>query len=341
MITLEKSFPKKGIWEQNKDMPQTKDNDILIKVKKTAICGTDVHIYNWDEWSEKTVPLGTTLGHEYVGTIVDVGKNVKGHSIGDRVTSEGHIVCHQCSQCLKKSYHLCPNTIGTGIQRDGAFAEYLSVPAFNVIPIPEHFSDNSVAIFDPFGNAVNTIFKVISKDILNNESLSKDYNTVITGAGPIGIMAAMVLQHLNIDYQLVDINPDKLLLAEWMGIKNAVSPDNIKPHSFNTALEMSGSIRALDSLMDKIENGGNISLLGIFPSATPINLHHVIFKELTIQGVYGREMFDTWRIMMDLINNGLNIEKVITHEFSHKEHQKAFETAASGQHGKVIMDWTN
>jgi threonine 3-dehydrogenase len=325
---------------QDNPMPEVGHNDLLIKIRKTAICGTDMHIYNWDEWSQNTIPVPMIVGHEYVGEVVDMGSEVQGFHKGDRVSGEGHITCGHCRNCRAGRRHLCRNTQGVGVNRQGAFAEYLVIPAFNAFKIPDNISDDLASVFDPFGNAVHTAlaFDLVGEDVL------------ITGAGPIGIMAAAVARHVGARHVVItDVNPYRLALAEQMGETRAVNvvQEDLQQvmnelgmtEGFDVGLEMSGVPSALNSMLENMNNGGKIAMLGIPPSAVPIDWNQVIFKGLTIKGIYGREMFETWYKMASLIQSGLNLDPIITHQFDIDDFQQGFETMESGQSGKVILNW--
>ncbi|MAF17764.1 MAG: L-threonine 3-dehydrogenase [Marinomonas sp.] len=341
MKALAKLKPEPGIWMTQVDRPVIGHNDLLIKIKKTAICGTDVHIHNWDEWAQKTIPVPMVVGHEYVGEVVEVGQEVRGFNIGDRVSGEGHITCGHCRNCRAGRTHLCRNTIGVGVNREGAFAEYLVLPAFNAFKIPDGISDDLAAIFDPFGNAVHMAlsFDLVGEDVL------------ITGAGPIGIMAAAVAKHVGARHVVItDINDYRLELARKMGIEHTV---NVAKQSlsdvmaelkmsegFDVGLEMSGNAAAFDSMLAAMNHGGHVALLGILPAGMGIDWSQVIFKGLVIKGIYGREMFETWYKMASLIQSGLDLTPIITHHYSIDDFQKGFDVMCSGTSGKVILDWT-
>jgi threonine 3-dehydrogenase len=341
MKSLAKLKPEKGIWMVDNPMPTIGHNDLMIKIHKTAICGTDMHIYNWDEWSQNTIPVPMIVGHEYVGKVVEIGSEVKGFAIGDRVSGEGHITCGHCRNCRAGRVHLCRNTIGVGVNRQGAFAEYLVIPAFNAFKIPSNISDDMAAIFDPFGNAVHTAlsFDLVGEDVL------------ITGAGPIGIMAAAVAKHAGARYVVVtDVNEYRLNLARKMGVTRAVNIANESldetmsilgmTEGFDVGLEMSGVPSAFSSMLAKMNHGGKVAMLGIPPKGVPIDWNHVIFKGLTIKGIYGREMFETWYKMVSLLQSGLDLSPIITHSMPVDEFQAGFDIMGSGQSGKVILDWT-
>tara|TARA_Y100000296_G_scaffold17498_1_gene20687 strand:+ start:423 stop:1448 length:1026 start_codon:yes stop_codon:yes gene_type:complete len=340
MKSLVKAKAEKGIWLQDTPKPEVGHNDLLIKIRKTAICGTDMHIYNWDEWSQNTIPVPMVVGHEYVGEVVGMGQEVKGFQVGDRVSGEGHITCGHCRNCRAGRVHLCRNTEGVGVNRPGAFAEYLVIPAFNAFKIPDNISDDLASIFDPFGNAVHTAlsFDLVGEDVL------------ITGAGPIGIMAAAVAKHVGARHVVVtDINPYRLELAKKMGATRAVdvSKEDLKDvmnelgmtEGFDVGLEMSGVPVAFRDMLNKMNHGGKIAMLGIPPQDVAIDWNQVIFKGLVIKGIYGREMFETWYKMASLLQSGLDLSPIITHTFSIDDFQKGFDTMGSGQSGKVILDW--
>lgn len=340
MKSLAKLFRKPGIWLHDAPEPEVGHNDLLIKIHKTAICGTDMHIYKWDEWSQSTIPVPMIVGHEYVGEVVGMGLEVKGFKPGDRVSGEGHITCGHCRNCRAGRRHLCRNTQGVGVNRQGAFAEYLVIPAFNAFKIPDNISDDLAAIFDPFGNAVHTAlsFDLVGEDVL------------ITGAGPIGIMAAAVAKHVGARHVVItDINDYRLALAREMGDIHTVNVGECSlankmqelgmTEGFDVGLEMSGVPSAFADMLAKMNNGGKVALLGIPANDVAIDWNHVIFKGLTIKGIYGREMFETWYKMASLIQGGLDLSPIITHQFAIDDFQQGFETMASGQSGKVILNW--
>ena len=338
---LSKLKPEVGIWMTEVDKPEPGHNDLLIKIHKTAICGTDVHIYNWDEWSQNTIPVPMVVGHEYVGEVVGMGQEVRGFVIGDRVSGEGHITCGHCRNCRGGRTHLCRNTTGVGVNRTGAFSEYLVIPAYNAFKIPEGISDDLAAIFDPFGNAVHTAlsFDLVGEDVL------------ITGAGPIGIMAAAVAKHVGARHVVItDINEHRLALAEKMGVTRAVNvakqdledvmAELGMTEGFDVGLEMSGAPVAFNSMLKNLNHGGKIAMLGIPPSSMSIDWNMVIFKGLVIKGIYGREMFETWYKMASLLQSGLNLDPIITHCYPIDKFQEGFDMMLSGKSGKVILDWT-
>jgi threonine 3-dehydrogenase len=340
MKALAKLHPEKGIWLTEAEIPEIGHNDLLIKINKTAICGTDMHIYNWDEWSQKTIPVPMIVGHEYVGTVVDIGQEVRGYKLGDRVSGEGHITCGHCRNCRAGRRHLCRNTSGIGVNRQGSFAEYLAIPAFNAFKIPNNISDELAAVFDPFGNAVHTAlsFDLVGEDVL------------ITGAGPIGIMAAAVARHAGARHVVItDINEYRLDLASKMGASRVVNVSNENltnvmhelgmTEGFDVGLEMSGVPVAVRDMLAKMNNGGKIAMLGIPPEDVAVDWNQVIFKGLTIKGIYGREMFETWYKMASLIQSGLDISPIISHQMNVDDFQQGFDIMGSGQSGKVILNW--
>ena len=341
MKALVKKFPERGLWLEDVAEPTTGPNDVKIKIRKTAICGTDLHIYNWDEWSQKTIETPRVIGHEYVGEIVEVGANVTKWKVGERVSGEGHIVCGKCRNCLAGNGHLCKDTVGVGVNRDGAFAEYLVIPQENVRKCEEGISEEMYSIFDPFGNAVHTAlsFNVVGEDVL------------ITGAGPIGIMAGAVCKFAGArNVVITDINDDRLELAKKLGIRYTVNTakESLEPimekllirEGFDVGLEMSGSEIAFNSMIDHMVHGGKIALLGILKSDAKIDWAKVIFNGLYIKGIYGREMHETWYKMSALLQGGLDIDNIITHRMPITEYEKGFEAMNSGKCGKVILDWT-
>ncbi len=340
MKALSKLKPEVGIWMTDEPEPEVGHNDIKIKIKKSSICGTDVHIYNWDQWSQNTVPVPMVVGHEYVGEVVEIGQEVNGIKIGDRVSGEGHITCGHCRNCRGGRRHLCRNTLGVGVNRPGSFAEYLVIPAFNAFKIPVEIADDLAAIFDPYGNAVHTAlsFDLVGEDVL------------ITGAGPIGIMAAAICKHVGARHVVVtDVNDYRLDLARELGATLAVNVTQTDLHDvmkqlgmtegFDVGLEMSGVPQAFNSMLDTMNNGGRIAILGIPAKPIEFDVNKVIFKGMTLKGIYGREMFETWYKMASLLQSGLDIENVITHHFHIDEFQQSFDIMRSGQSGKVILNW--
>ncbi|MCH9691495.1 MAG: L-threonine 3-dehydrogenase [Gammaproteobacteria bacterium] len=340
MKALSKLKPEPGIWLTETDTPRPGHNDLLIKIRKTAICGTDMHIYNWDQWSQKTIPVPMVVGHEYVGEVVDMGQEVAGFAVGDRVSGEGHITCGHCRNCRAGRRHLCRNTYGVGVDRPGAFAEYLVIPALNAFKIPDDISDELAAIFDPFGNAVHTAlsFDLVGEDIL------------ITGAGPIGIMAAAVARHVGARHVVItDVNEYRLALASKMGATRVVNVGTEKlsqvmqeigmSEGFDVGLEMSGVHSAFGDMLDCMNHGGKIAMLGIPSGDMAIDWDQVIFKGLTLKGIYGREMFETWYKMASLIQSGLDLSPIITHQLDIDDFQRGFTIMGSGESGKVILNW--
>ena len=340
MKALSKLKAEEGIWMTDVPKPELGHNDIMIKIRKTAICGTDVHIYNWDEWSQKTIPVPMVVGHEYVGEIVAIGQEVTGYKIGERVSGEGHITCGHCRNCRGGRTHLCRNTTGVGVNRTGAFAEYLVIPAFNAFKIPDNIPDELAAKFDPFVNAVQTAlsFDLVGEDVL------------VSGAGPIGIMAAAVCKHVGArNVVITDVNEYRLDLARKMGVTRAVnvSKENLTDvmnelgmtEGFDVGLEMSGAPPAFRAMLSTMNHGGKIAMLGIPPSDMAIDWNQVIFKGLFIKGIYGREMFETWYKMAALLQSGLDLSPIITHQFGIDDFQKGFDAMRSGQSGKVVLSW--
>ena len=342
MKTLMKLKPEEGIWMSEAPVPEIGHNDILIRVSKTAICGTDVHIYNWDEWAQQTIPVPMTVGHEFVGVVEEIGVEVRGLERGDRVSGEGHVTCGHCRNCRAERRHLCRNTVGVGVNRPGCFAEYLCLPAVNAFKIPKAISDDLASIFDPFGNAAHTAlsFDLVGEDVL------------ITGAGPIGVMAAAIARHAGARFVVItDVNDYRLNLAKKLGATrtvnvseealDAVMEELGMTEGFDVGLEMSGNPQAFDELLEKMNHGGNVALLGIPPKDTRIDWNQIIFKGLKLKGIYGREMFETWYKMGSMLQSHLDLSPVITHHFPIAEFQTGFDAMRSGQSGKVILDWTS
>lgn len=340
MKALVKKLPQKGLWLEDIPRPQIGSQDVLIKVKKTAICGTDIHIYQWDDWAQQNVPVPMQVGHEFVGEIAELGSEVEGLAVGDTVSGEGHLVCGHCRNCKGGRRHLCPNTKGVGVNRPGAFAEYLSLPASNVFPLPKGISLNEAAILDPLGNAVHTTlsFDLVGEDVL------------ITGAGPIGIMAGAIAKHVGARHVVItDLNPYRLKLAQEIGISHCVNvkETDIKTvvkklgmtEGFDVGLEMSGSAVAFRDMLGAMKTGGSVGLLGLLPKDAQINWEDVIFKGLKIKGIYGREIFETWYKMCAMIQSGLDIKPIFTHHFPVADFQKGFDVMEAGQSGKVILNW--
>jgi threonine 3-dehydrogenase len=341
MRALVKARPEPGIWMQDIPEPDVGPNDVLIEVRKTSICGTDLHIVAWDRWAQDTVPVPMAVGHEYVGVVARVGSEVEGIEIGQRVSGEGHVVCGRCRNCQAGSRHLCIRTVGVGVNRPGAFAEYVVVPGSNVQPIPDDVSDDIACILDPLGNAVHTAlaFDLVGEDVL------------ITGAGPIGIMAIAVARHVGARYIVItDVNDYRLAIAERMGADRElnVTRDEVLPtmselgmrEGFDVGLEMSGVPSALHDMITTMNNGGKIALLGIPPKQAPIDWNDIVFKGLTLQGIYGRRMFETWYKMLAMLQTGLDVSPVITHHFAADDYESAFEVMRSGDCAKVILDWS-
>jgi threonine 3-dehydrogenase len=321
-------------------IPKIGSNDVLIKIKKTAICGTDIHIYNWDEWSQRVIPVPMITGHEFVGEIAEIGSEVTGFAIGDRVSGEGHISCGQCRNCRAGKRHLCRKNIGVGVTRQGCFAEYLAIPAVNAYPIPDEVTDDQASVLDPLGNAAHTAlsFDLVGEDVL------------ITGAGPIGIMSVAIAKHVGARHIVItDVNEYRLGLAKQLGATRAVnvakeSLENVMKElkmaeGFDVGLEMSGNKQAFNSMLQNINHAGKIALLGFLPQDTTIDWNKIILKGLLVKGIYGREMFETWYKMIAMLQSGLNIDPVITHHFKIDDYQEAFKVMASGTSGKVILEW--
>jgi threonine 3-dehydrogenase len=341
MKALIKAKREPGIWMGEVPKPEIGPNDLLVRIKKTAICGTDIHIFNWDDWSQRTIPVPMVVGHEFAGEVTSVGSAVQGFAVGDRVSGEGHVTCGHCRNCRAGKRHLCRNTVGVGVNRQGCFAEYLSLPAFNAFKLPAEISDDLASIFDPYGNAAHTVlsFDNVGEDVL------------ITGAGPIGCMAAAICKHIGARNVVVtDINDYRLELARKLGATRTVNVSNAKLHDvmaelkmcegFDVGLEMSGNPSAFRDMLDVMNNGGRVGLLGIPPADTRIDWNHVIFKGLVIKGIYGREMFETWYKMSAMLQSGLDISPIITHHFPIDEFEKGFEVMRSGKSGKVVLEWS-
>lgn len=342
MKALVKLRPEKGIWMEEIPVPEVGINDVLIKIKKTAICGTDLHIYKWDDWSQKTIKTPMTIGHEYVGVVVEKGVGVKNVKIGDRVTGEGHIACGHCRNCRRGKLHVCENSVGVGVNRDGAFAEYLSLPEANVVHLDDRITDEIASIMDPFGNATHTAlsFPVIGEDVL------------ITGAGLIGTMATAICRFAGARNVVVtDLSDYRLEIAKKMGATLTVNGMNgetvegarkqLNLRGFDVGLEMSGAPLAFREMIDNMYNGSKIALLGILPNNTTVDWNEIIFKALTIKGIYGREMWETWYKMQQMLLSGLDLSPVITHRFNIDDFQKGFDVMESGQCGKVILNSEN
>jgi threonine 3-dehydrogenase len=340
MKALVKSRGEVGLWAEERPVPQIGPEDVLIRIRKTGICGTDIHIWNWDDWAARTVPVGLVTGHEFAGEIVEIGAQVQGLAIGQRCSGEGHLIGKLSRQSRAGKFHLDPATRGIGVNEPGAFAEYLRLPAFNVVPLPDAIDDDIGAILDPLGNAVHTAlsFDLIGEDVL------------ITGAGPIGIMAAAVARHVGARHVVItDVNPARLALAAEVA---DVTPVNVAAQDlrsvmaglkmsegFDVGMEMSGNQMALDQMIEAMVMGGKIAMLGIPPGKSPVDWSRIVFKALTIKGVYGREIFETWYKMIAMLENGLDVRRVITHRFDVGDFAQAFEVMRSGQSGKVVLDW--
>lgn len=341
MKALVKKEATTGIWLEDVTVPEIGHNDVLIKIKKTAICGTDIHIYNWDEWAQKTIKVPMTIGHEFVGEIAALGSEVVGLKIGQRVSGEGHIFCGHCRNCRAGRRHLCRNTLGTGVNRPGCFAEYLCMPAVNVFPIPDNINDDIASILDSLGNSTHTAlsFDLVGEDVL------------ITGAGPTGLMAAAIAQHVGARFVVItDLNDYRLSLAKKMGVTRAINIQHTQlstvmadlgmTEGFDVGLEMSGDPHAINDLLQFMNHGGRISLLGIPHHSVTVDWKQIIFKGLTLKAIYGREIFETWYKMITMLQSGLEISPIITHTFPIKDFQQAFEIMRSGQSGKVVLDWS-
>ncbi len=340
MKALVKARPEPGIWMETRPVPEIGPDDVLIRVRKTGICGTDIHIWNWDDWAQRTVPVPLVTGHEFAGEIVELGRNVEGLSIGQRCSGEGHLIGKLSRQSRSGRFHLDPETRGIGVNEPGAFAQYLRLPAFNVVPLPDSIDDEIGAILDPLGNAVHTAlsFDLIGEDVL------------ITGAGPIGIMAAAVARHVGARHVVItDVNPARLELAAKVA---DVTPVNVAledlrevqarlkiVQGFDVGMEMSGNAAGFDQMVEAMVMGGRIAMLGIPPGKSPVDWSRIVFKALSIKGVYGREIFETWYKMIAMLENGLDVRGVITHRFGVDEFDAGFAAMRSGQSGKVVLDW--
>ena len=341
MRALVKARPAPGLWMETRPVPEIGPDDVLIRVHKTGICGTDIHIWNWDDWAQRTVPVPLVTGHEFAGVIVDMGRDVEGLSLGQRVSGEGHLIGKTSRQSRAGKFHLDPATRGIGVNEPGAFAEYLRLPAFNVVPLPDAIDDEIGAILDPLGNAVHTAlsFDLVGEDVL------------VTGAGPIGIMAAAVARHVGARHVVItDLNDARLALAAKVADVVTVNPSRedlgevvrrLKmAQGFDVGLEMSGSQAALDQMVEALVMGGRIALLGIPPGKSPVDWSRIVFKAITLKGVYGREIFETWYKMIAMLENGLDVRDVITHRFRAAEFAEGFATMRGGASGKVVLDWT-
>ena len=340
MKALVKNISEKGIWLKDVAKPVIKTNDVMIKITHTAICGTDLHIYKWDDWAKKTIRTPLVIGHEFCGVICEIGTGVKNLKVGDRVSGEGHLTCGNCRNCRAGKRHLCHKTIGIGVHRDGAFAEYLSLPESNVWPIHNDISSEIASFFDPLGNAVHT---ALSFDITGEDVL-------ITGAGPIGLMCVAICKYSGAkNIVITDINDYRLAIAKELGASKTINikNDSINNHleklgikyGFDVGLEVSGNPTAFNSMLTNMYHGGSIALLGILPNNTKIDWDDVIFKGLKIKGIYGREMYETWHKMVQILRGGLNVKKILTHTFSISNYQEAFDVLDIGQCGKVVLEW--
>ncbi len=340
MKALVKSKAEPGLWLEDVPVPEYGINDVLIRIHRTSICGTDVHIWNWDEWAQRTIPVPMAVGHEFVGTVAAMGSNVRDLEIGDVVSGEGHIVCGRCRNCLAGRRHLCKDTSGVGVNRPGCFAEYLCIPVTNVWHADPTLPLEVLSIFDPFGNATHTAlqYKVLGEDVL------------ITGAGPIGIMAAAIVRHAGARHVVItDINPYRLELAKKMGVTLAidirektltdVQRELDMKEGFDVGLEMSGSGAALQDMIDNMCHGGRIAILGIPANEVTLDWNKIVFNMLTLRGIYGREMYETWYMMTSMLSSGLDISPIITHRYDYTQFEEAFDVMRSGKSGKVILDW--
>ncbi len=342
MKALVKAKPEPGLWMEDIERPSMGPNDVLVRVRKTSICGTDLHIEAWDEWAQRTIPTPMAIGHEFMGTVAAMGEEVTGLVVGQRVSAEGHIVCGRCRNCQAGNRHLCIRTVGIGVNRAGAFAEYVSVPGGNIQLLPDDVSDDVGCILDPLGNATHTAltFNVVGEDV------------VITGAGPIGLMATAICRHIGARYIVVtDLNDFRLDLASELGADRAINVESYDledtmwdlgmKEGFDVGLEMSGVSSALHDMISTMNNGGKIALLGI-PEAesAPIDWNDIVFKGLTLQGIYGRRMFETWYKMLAMLQTGLDVTPVITHHFAAEDFLEAFAVVRAGEAGKVVLDWT-
>jgi threonine 3-dehydrogenase len=338
---LAKVKPEPGLWLREVEPPRPDDNEVLIRVRKTSICGTDLHIHRWDAWAQETIPVPMVVGHEFMGEIVRVGRNVAGLAVGQRVAGEGHITCGHCRNCKGGRREFCHNHISVGVTRPGAFAEYVVVPAQNVFVVPDHIDDDIAAVLDPLGNATHTAlrFDVVGEDVL------------ITGAGPIGAMAAAIVRHIGARHVVItDVNRYRLELAALLGATHTVdvSSDDLgavtaqlgMTEGFDVGLEMSGVESAFNQMLDAMNHGGRIAVLGIPAGPMTLDVNDVIFKGLDLQGIYGRRIFETWYKMAAMLQSGLDVSPIVTHRLSADRFEEAFEIVAGGECGKVILDWT-
>ncbi len=340
MRALVKAKAEPGLWMEDVDLPRPNDRDVLIRVRKTSVCGTDLHILNWNEWAQDTIPVPMVVGHEFMGEIVRLGSEVHGLEVGERVSGEGHITCGHCRNCRAGRRHFCHNHVGLGVTRPGAFAEYVTLPAENVFPVPDHIPDDLAAVLDPLGNATHTAlaFDLVGEDVL------------ITGAGPIGLMAAAIARHIGARYiAATDINPYRLALAAQMGADRIVDvrTEPVAPvmdelgmtEGFDVGLEMSGSEEAFNQMLEVMNHGGKVAVLGIPPGDVTVEMNEVIFKGLTVRGIYGRRIFETWYKAAAMLQSGLDVSAVITHRFNVADFEDAFAVVASGECAKVVLDW--
>ena len=340
MKALVKAKAEPGIWLEDIPVPEVGHNDVRIRISKTAVCGTDLHIVNWDAWAEATIPVGMQVGHEFVGVIDAIGSEVRGLEVGQRVSGEGHVTCGHCRNCRAGRRRFCRNTVGVGVNRPGAFAEYLVIPAVNAFPIPDEIPDRIATILDPLGNATHTAlsYNLVGEDVL------------ITGAGPIGMMAVAIARHAGARYVVItDINDYRLEIAAGMGADEAINATNTDlqatmrglgmTEGFDIGMEMSGSHAALHEMLEVMNHGSSVALLGIPPEEAPMDWNTIIFKGLTMKGIYGRRMFETWYLMTAMLHTGLDVSPVITHEFDVSEFHEAFEVMRGGRCAKVILDW--
>lgn len=341
MKALVKSKAEPGIWMEDIAVPDIGHNDVRIKINQTAVCGTDLHIVNWDAWAQETVPIGMQVGHEFVGVVEAIGSEVKGLEVGQRVSGEGHVTCGHCRNCRAGRRRFCRNTVGVGVHRPGAFAEYLVIPAVNAFPIPDEIPDRIATILDPLGNATHTAlsYNLVGEDVL------------ITGAGPIGMMAVAIARHAGARFVVItDVNDYRLEIAAGMGADKTINvtrttiPDAMQDlgmtEGFDIGMEMSGIHSALHEMLETMNHGASVALLGIPPEEAPMDWNTIIFKGLTMKGIYGRRMFETWYLMTAMLHTGLDVSPVITHEFAADDFEEAFTTMRTGECGKVILDWS-
>ena len=340
MKSLVKLKREVGLWMEESPIPEIGSNDVLIKITKTAICGTDVHIYNWDEWAQQTIKVPMIIGHEFVGKIAAIGDNVSGFKIGDRVSGEGHLACDFCRNCKAGRRHLCIRNVGIGVTRQGCFAEYLSLPSVNAYHIPDEISDDLASIFDPFGNATHVAlsFDLVGEDVL------------ITGAGNIGIMSALIARHAGARHIVItDVNEYRINLAKKMGFKHVIDVNQLPlekkmeelkiNEGFSVGFEMSGNPQAFNMMLNNMGHAGKIALLGFLPTTTTIDWNKIIMKGLFVKGIYGREMFETWYKMVAMLQSGLNIGSIITHQYHIDDFLQGFDVMRSGKSGKVVLNW--